>query len=320
MSSPRIVFMGTPAFAVASLDALVRAGIDVAAVVTAPDRPAGRGQQLRMSAVKEYALADDHLKDRILQPEKLKDPAFHAQLDATGASLYVVVAFRMLPEAVWNRPRLGTINLHGSLLPQYRGAAPINWAVMNGEVRTGVTTFFIQQAIDTGDLVYREETSIAPDETAGELHDRLMMIGADLVVRSVQAILAGTVTRLPQVADHGPLRAAPKLTPENCRIDWAQDAQRVHDHIRGLSPFPGAWARLVLDDQQPQHFKITRSRVAYHTADGAPGTVVPSTEQLIVRCAQGAIEALEVQAEGKRRMDTASFLRGLRGTRQLRFL
>lgn len=311
--------MGTPPFAVASLDALLRSGIEVVAVVTAPDKPAGRGQQLRMSAVKEYALTRPELKERILQPEKLKDATFHEQLDAAGADLYVVVAFRMLPEAVWIRPRSGTINLHGSLLPDYRGAAPINWAVMNGETLTGATTFFIRHEIDTGDMIDRIEVPIGPDETAGEVHDRLMVQGADLLVRTVQRIFDGSAQRQPQLSNGHAPKHAPKLTPENCRIDWRRDARAVHDHIRGLSPYPGAWARLVMDEHPAQHFKILRARVAYTSADGGPGTVILNERQLIVRCGGGAIEALEIQPEGKRRMDTASFLRGLRGSPTLRF-
>lgn len=316
--SPRIVFMGTPPFAVVSLAALVDAGIDVAAVVTAPDRPAGRGQQLRMSAVKEYAMAHPLLRDHILQPEKLKDPDLHARLDATGASLYVVVAFRMLPEAVWNRPALGTINLHGSLLPDYRGAAPINWAVINGETRTGVTTFFIRHEIDTGDVIAREETPIGADETAGELHDRLMTIGADLVVKSVRGILDGNVLPIPQQPAHA-LHSAPKLTPENCRIDWRKDAKSVHDHIRGLSPFPGAWSDLIIGDRPGQHFKILRARLSPLTVEGPAGNAMVRDGALLVRCGSGAIEALEVQAEGKKRLDAGSFLRGLRSTDGMRF-
>ena len=316
---PRIVFMGTPPFAVASLAALVEAGMDVAAIVTAPDRPAGRGQQVRMSAVKEYALSHPILRDRILQPEKLKDPAFHTRLDDTGASLYVVVAFRMLPEAVWNRPKLGTINLHASLLPDYRGAAPINWAMINGERRTGVTTFFIRQEIDTGDVIAKEDTDIGPDETAGELHDRLMGIGSALIVSSVRRIFDGTVTPKPQSAPGKPIRLAPKLTPENCRIDWNRPAQQVHDHIRGLSPHPAAWTRLVIGDRPAQHFKILRSKLIPFDSAGTPGATTTQDGRLIVQCLNGSIEALDVQAEGKRRMEASSFLRGMQGAPTLRF-
>ncbi len=315
----RIVFMGTPPFAVVSLAALVDAGMDVAAVVTAPDRPAGRGKQPRMSAVKEFALAHPLLKERILQPEKLKDQGFLQQLDSTGATLYVVVAFRMLPEAVWKRPAKGTINLHASLLPDYRGAAPINWAIMNGEKRTGVTTFFIRQEIDTGDVIATEDAQIGPEETAGELHDRLMHVGASLIVKSVTDIFNGRVIPMPQNASGAVAKTAPKLTPENCRIDWRSDVTAVHDHIRGLSPHPGAWSRLVIGDQPSQHFKILRSRVAYRSSDGGPGSVIAHEQQLIVRCGTGAIEAQEIQPEGKRRMDAASFLRGLRGSPTMRF-
>ena len=314
----RIVFMGTPPFAVASLAALVEAGVDLAAVITAPDRPAGRGQQGRMSAVKEYALSHPILRDRILQPEKLKDPEFHARLDATGASLYVFVAFRMLPEAVWKRPDLGTINLHASLLPDYRGAAPINWAIINGEQRTGVTTFFIRQEIDTGDVIATEGTDIGPDETAGELHDRLMRIGSALIVSSVHRIFNGTVVPMAQNASGALVHTAPKLTPENCRIDWGRTAQQVHDHIRGLSPHPGAWTRLVIGDQPAQHFKILRSKLIPSGVSGTPGATTTHDGRLIVHCANGAIEALDVQAEGKRRMEASSFLRGLRSAPTLR--
>lgn len=310
--------MGTPAFAAASLKALAEAGFDIAAVVTAPDKPAGRGQQLRMSAVKLLALEHPLLKERLLQPEKLKDPHFLDQLDRAQADLYVVVAFRMLPEVVWRKPRLGTINLHGSLLPDYRGAAPINWAVINGEKRTGVTTFFIQREIDTGDMIASEATTIGKEETAGALHDRLMNIGAQLIVRTVEDVLNGKVQPVPQSLT-GSLHAAPKLTPANCRIDLNLDAQRVHDHIRGLSPFPGAWSELIMDERPPQHFKILRARLAEGRSAGVTGRVVIENGRMFIACGQGMIEALEVQAEGKRRMDAASFLRGLQGTRILRF-
>jgi methionyl-tRNA formyltransferase len=312
----RIVFMGTPAFAVASLDALVNAGLKVAAVVTAPDRPAGRGLQLRTSAVKDRAV---ELGIPVLQPEKLRDPAFLEALDRIDADLYVVVAFRMLPEAVWSRPRLGTINLHASLLPDYRGAAPINWAVMNGETRTGLTTFFIQQQIDTGDLIAREEIAIAPDETAGELHDRMMVRGGALLTRTVQEIFAGTAPRRPQHAfTDAPLHEAPKLTPAITRIDWTSSVRAVHDRVRGLSPFPGAWTQLLIDDKAPMHFKVFRSRPVNEPMPAAPGTAVVKDDRMIVRCADGALELLEVQPEGKRRMPVSELVRGMRFERSLR--
>jgi len=312
----RIVFMGTPAFAVASLDALVHAGIAVAAVVTAPDRPAGRGLQLRTSAVKDRAV---ELGIPVLQPEKLRDPAFLEALDRLNADLYVVVAFRMLPEAVWARPRLGTINLHASLLPDYRGAAPINWAVMNGETRTGLTTFFIQQQIDTGDMIAREEITIGPDETAGELHDRMMVLGGALLTRTVQDIFAGTAQRQPQrAAPDGQLHEAPKLTPAITRIDWTRTVRAVHDKVRGLSPFPGAWTQLHVDDKAPMHFKVFRSRPVNEPMPATPGTAVVKDDRMFVQCADGALELLEVQPEGKRRMPVSELVRGLRFERSLR--
>lgn len=314
--SARIVFMGTPPFAVASLDALVKAGIDVAAVVTAPDRPAGRGQQLKASAVKERAIA---LGIPVLQPERLRDPAFLEALDAMGASLHVVVAFRMLPEQVWSRPALGTINLHGSLLPDYRGAAPINWAVINGERVTGATTFFIRQQIDTGDIIDRVELPIGEDDTAGDVHDRLMEVGGALLVRTVQAILAGTAQRIPQERlITGALHEAPKLNPQNCRIEMHREARKVHDHIRGLSPFPGAWCQLVIDDRAPLHFKVLRTRVVDDDgAHGVPGTVQVKDGRMFVACGAGQLEALDVQLEGKRRTSAAELLRGLRAERSI---
>ncbi len=312
----RIIFMGTPAFAVASLNALVEAGFEVAAVVTAPDRPAGRGLQLKASAVKERATA---LGLPVLQPEKLRDPAFLEALDRADADLYVVVAFRMLPEVVWSRPRLGTINLHGSLLPDYRGAAPINWAVMNGEPRTGVTTFFIRQQIDTGDVIDREEIAIDADETAGELHDRLMHLGGALLARTVGAILDGRAQRIAQgTLANAPLHEAPKLTPANCRIDVGLSAKAVHDHVRGLSPFPGAWAELLIDERAPMHFKVLRSRI--RRTDGtnaAPGTLTVQDGGLVLQCGTGELDLLEVQPEGKRRMPAGELLRGLRFERTL---
>ncbi len=310
MSKNRIIFMGTPEFAVATLDALVRAGIDVAAVITAPDRPAGRGKQLKASAVKLRAL---ELGLRILQPEKLKDPAFHAELDALNASLYVVVAFRMLPELVWNRPALGTVNLHGSLLPAYRGAAPINWAIINGEERTGVTTFKLQHQIDTGDILLKEELGIDPEETAGELHDRMMVIGADLMVRTVKGLFAATLLTEPQQWQHAaPPPLAPKIDTETCHIDPTKTVAAVHDLIRGMSPFPGAWCRLFTE-AGPMHFKILRSRKAPQMSTTAePGTMLLQEGRIHLACSNGWLEALEVQPEGKRRMGASEFVRGSR--------
>lgn len=302
--------MGTPPFAVATLDALLNAGMEVAAVVTAPDRPAGRGRQLRMSAVKERALQHGL---PVLQPERLKDPAFHAALDATGATLYIVVAFRMLPEAVWARPAHGTINLHGSLLPQYRGAAPINWAVIDGQERTGLTTFLIQREIDTGDVLLKKELTIGPDETAGELHDRMMVEGGTLMVRTIQGLAAGRLSAVPQHNDpHDELRPAPKLTPENTRIDPSHSAKQVHDRIRGLSPHPGAWGLWSEAARPPQHFKVLRSRLHDGRMDGLPGGVMIEDRKLLLQCADGRVELLEAQPEGRRRMRSDELINGLR--------
>ena len=305
----RIVFMGTPGFAVASLDALHAAGIPIAAVVTAPDRPAGRGRKRRLSDVKERAL---ELGLPVLQPERLRDPGFLAELTRLGADLFVVVAFRMLPEMVWNMPPLGTMNLHASLLPDYRGAAPINWAVINGEQRTGVTTFFIAATIDTGDIIAREECAIGPDETAGELHDRLKEQGADLLVRSVRAVLDGRADRTPQnaMAGTGEVHHAPKLTPENSRIDWELPAVRVHDLVRGLSPAPGAWTTWTRGGST-HTFKVHRSGLVERNEPGTPGELRADGRGLFVRCGDGWLELLEVQLEGRRRMRAADLLNGI---------
>lgn len=314
--SKRIVFMGTPEFAVASLAALLQAGIAVAGVVTAPDKPAGRGRQLRMSAVKEFALAHGL---PVLQPVKLRDPGFLAALDALGASLFVVVAFRMLPAEVWKRAPLGTINLHASLLPAYRGAAPINWAIINGEERTGATTFFIREEIDTGDMLDRVALDIGADETAGALHDRLKTAGAELLVGTVQRILRGDRACAPQPSAIAGLPIAPKLTTEGCRIDWRLPRKRVHDFIRGLSPHPGAWAELRRVDGSAMHFKVLAASIADPDASTLPGTIDTSHGGLRIACADGWIEAREVQPEGKRRMPAADFLRGAGDLSHARF-
>lgn len=306
----RIVFMGTPDFAVATLDALIADGQQVVAVVTAPDRPAGRGRQLRASAVKTRAL---ELGLIVLQPEKLKAPELDAALDALDADLYIVVAFRMLPEAIWTKPRLGTINLHGSLLPAYRGAAPINWAVINGEERTGVTTFRIQHEIDTGDMLLQEAITVGPDDTAGEVHDRLMTIGAQLMVRTVHGLFDGSLSATPQLVDpQAPPPAAPKLNTENMHLSFDRPAQLVHDHVRGLSPFPGAWCTWTDVAGEAHHLKILRTARTDHVVTTAPGSVVVDGQRLFVACADRALEIVELQAEGRKRMLAADFLRGNR--------
>jgi methionyl-tRNA formyltransferase len=300
--SMRIIFMGTPDFAVASLNALLAANGNVVAVVTAPDRPSGRGLQLVPSAVKKAANAAGL---PVLQPEKLRDPTFLSQLADLQADLQVVVAFRMLPEAVWAMPTIGTLNLHASKLPQYRGAAPINWAIMQGETETGATTFFIEKEIDTGQLIFQITEPIHADDTAGTLHDRLMLAGANLVVKTVQAIETGDYPRSPQPIAND-LRPAPKLTRENTEIDWNQPAETVRNFVRGLSPYPSAWAML-----SDRFFKIYAVSVADASDEATPGTLwTDQKKQLLVRCADGWLSIDDLQAEGKRRMQTEDFLRG----------
>ena len=306
-SYPRIVFMGTPEFAVASLDALVQAGYPVVAVVTAPDKPAGRGMKLQESAVKKYAL-DKGIP--ILQPEKLRNPAFLDELRSYHADLQVVVAFRMLPEVVWNMPPMGTINVHGSLLPQYRGAAPINWAVINGETTTGVTTFKLQHAIDTGHILLRDSMPISENETAGEVHDRMMHLGADLLVKTVQGLAEGRIVEKPQELPNDPalLKHAPKIFTETCRIDFNKPSTAVHNLIRGLSPFPGAFTQL-----DGRMLKIYRSTPEAASHQLAPGTVQTDGKTwLRFATPDGFVYALEIQMEGKKRMPVDAFLRGYR--------
>lgn len=306
-TSPRIVFMGTPDFAVASLDALLHAGCNVVGVVTAPDKAAGRGMKLTESAVKKYASAKGL---NILQPEKLKNPDFLEQLRSLHADLQVVVAFRMLPEVVWNMPPMGTINLHGSLLPQYRGAAPIHWAVINGEKETGVTTFKLQHEIDTGDILLQKSFPIGEDETTGEVHDRMKEIGAALLVETVQQLAAGTIeqTKQSNITTPENLKHAPKLFTENCQVDWNRPVDELHNFIRGLSPFPGALTTL-----DGKILKIYRSRKEHNTKKDAPGTVLSDGRTFLkFAAADGYIHVLDLQLEGKKRMLVEDFLRGYR--------
>jgi methionyl-tRNA formyltransferase len=306
MTAPRIVFLGTPAFAVASLDAIRRAGFEVAGVVTAPDRPAGRGMRPGQSAVKAYALR--HAL-RLLQPERLRAPAFLDELRSLQADLQVVVAFRMLPEAVWAMPPMGTVNLHGSLLPRYRGAAPIQHAILNGETVTGVTTFRLKHEVDTGDILLQEPLPIGPDETAGELHDRMMTVGADLLVRTLQGLAHGSLQPLPQ-ADIIPddIPRAPKIRNEDCRIEWDRPVQAVHNQVRGLSPVPGAQTTW-----QGRLIKLYRSRPLPGPVDQPPGTLQAIDGQTLrIACADGWLHVLELQMEGRRRMPVAEFLKGFR--------
>lgn len=300
----RIVFMGTPDFAVASLNALVEAGFEVVGVVTAADKPAGRGQKLQESAVKKYA-AEKGLN--ILQPLKLKDPEFIAALQSLNADLQVVVAFRMLPEIVWMMPAKGTINLHASLLPQYRGAAPINHAIINGETESGATTFFLKHEIDTGDVIFAEKVPIAPDDTAGDLHDHLMAAGAGLLVKTVKAIAENNYTEQPQQFSEE-LKHAPKIFKEFCKIDWQQPAKTVYNLIRGLSPYPTAFTEL-----NGKTIKIFKASYEETNPDIAPGEFKTDGKSFLkFAAADGYISLLDVQYEGKKRMITDEFLRGMR--------
>lgn len=300
--SLRIVFMGTPAFAVPTLDLLIREGYQVVGVVTAADKTGGRGhKQLIESPVKQYALANGL---HILQPLKLKDPAFLAALQALKADLQVVVAFRMLPEAVWRMPALGTFNLHASLLPKYRGAAPINWAIIRGEKETGVTTFFIQQDIDTGDLLFQERIPIGENETAGELHDRLMTLGAEVALKTVKAIESGQYQAFRQ--DDSQATSAPKLFHETCEINFDQSTSAVHNFIRGLSPYPAAWTTF-----QGLELKILQSAPVPSPPAEPPGTIVSDHKKWFhIATADGYVNVLELQLQGKKRMPIADFLNG----------
>jgi methionyl-tRNA formyltransferase len=294
--------MGTPEFAVASLDRLYQAGCHIVGVVTAPDKPAGRGMQLQESAVKKYAVAHQL---PVLQPEKLRDPAFLEALKALRADLQVVVAFRMLPEMVWNMPPMGTVNLHGSLLPQYRGAAPINWAIINGEKETGVTTFKLQHAIDTGDLLLHDRIAISDSMTAGELHDTMKEVGAALLLKTVEGLANDTIQPVPQQQTDN-LRHAPKLFTETCSIDWQQSATTVYNLIRGLSPYPAAFTKL--EGRTLKIFKAVKEDFR-----GTPGQYYSDQKTyLYYATADGAISLLDVQLEGKKRLAIADFLRGYR--------
>jgi len=302
----RIVFMGTPEFAVASLDALVQAGCNIVAVITAPDKPAGRGMQLQGSAVKKYAVEKDlHL----MQPEKLKSPAFIEELRSLKADLQVVVAFRMLPEMVWNMPPMGTLNVHGSLLPHYRGAAPINWALINGEKETGVTTFRLKHEIDTGDILLQTPMPIGENETAGEVHDRMKELGAQLLVTTVAGLAAGSIGETPQAhLDPATLKHAPKIFTDTCRIDWNQPVRAIHNRVRGLSPFPGAFTML-----NGKTLKIYRSSMEPAEHQQSPGTYDTDGKKCLrFACSDGWLHLVELQLEGKKKLLVEEFLKGYR--------
>jgi methionyl-tRNA formyltransferase len=303
----RIVFMGTPEFAVASLDELIQSGCEIAGVVTAPDKPAGRGQKVSESAVKQYAVAHGL---KVLQPEKLKNEEFLKELKALKADLQVVVAFRMLPEVVWNMPPQGTINLHASLLPQYRGAAPINWVLINGEKESGVTTFFLKHEIDTGDILFTEKITLTGHETAGELHDRLMHKGAGLLVKTVKAVESGRYAENPQhhLAEGVELKHAPKIFKEDCKIDWNQSAEKIYNLIRGLSPYPTAYTTL-----NEKILKVFGAEYELTETGEEPGEFLSDNRTFLkVAALDGFIILTDVQLEGKKRMSVAEFLRGVR--------
>lgn len=308
----RIVFFGTPEFAVASLDALVNGGYNVVAVVTMPDKPAGRGKHLAQSDVKRYAVEHGL---RLLQPERLKDENFVEALRACRADLFIVIAFRMLPEVVWTMPPLGTFNLHASLLPRYRGAAPINRAVMNGDTVTGVTTFMLKHEIDTGDVLRQESIDIGPDENAGSVHDRLMALGAELTVDTVEHIVAGDLRPIPQdqLVKDTEATPAPKIFKADCRIDWEKSAEEIHNHVRGLAPYPAAWTELAgAEGEAPMSVKILATRRSADSAELAPGHFALAGKRVLAGCGSGSLEIVELQPAGKRAMSAADFVRGLR--------
>lgn len=307
--------MGTPEFAVASLDKLVQAGCNIVGVITAPDKLAGRGMQLQQSAVKKYALEKGLY---VLQPEKLKNPAFLEELKSLNAAIQAVVAFRMLPEVVWNMPPMGTINVHGSLLPQYRGAAPINWAVINGEEYTGVTTFKLQQEIDTGNILLSAKIKIDENDTAGSVHDKLKELGADLLLETIKKLAEGTLTEQPQPTsnpiidaqnfEHATLKHAPKLFTETCKIDWDKPVDEVYNLIRGLSPYPAAFT--ILNGKTLKIFKAEKIKEKLSTEIGNYKTDQKTFLQFA--CKDGYINIMELQLEGKKRIDVKDFLRGYR--------
>ena len=302
----KIIYMGTPDFAVEPLRRLVEAGKNIVAVVTMPDKPAGRGHKIQFSPVKEYALS---VNLPILQPANLKDPEFIEELRSYQADLQIVVAFRMLPEVVWNMPPLGTFNLHASLLPQYRGAAPINWAVINGETETGITTFFLQHEIDTGNIIMQEKITIAPDDNAGIVHDRLMMLGADLVLKTVNQIESGNVVSIPQ--PDGELKAAPKIFKDTCLINFNTTAESVRNLIRGLAPYPAAWIELVDAEGNSTNMKIYEVSKELCTPTHSAGTLICDGKKVLkVAVQDGYIHLNQVQLAGKKRMPAADLMRG----------
>ena len=306
MTDMRIVFMGTPDFATGVLESMVKNNCQVVGVITAPDRPAGRGQQVKISSVKEFALAKAL---PLLQPVNLKDEAFLKELKLLNADLQVVVAFRMLPEAVWKMPKMGTFNLHASLLPDYRGAAPINWAIINGETKTGVTTFFIDDKIDTGAIILQKETEISSDQNAGVLHDILMRLGAEAVIETLQKIASGNMQTVPQLE---PIiqKNAPKLTKENSRIDWHKSGNEISNQIRGLSPYPGAWCNFINEGEE-MFVKIYEASFSAEKLDADSLKIVIDRKQLKIALPDGHLNVHSVQLPGKKKMVVGALLNGM---------
>lgn len=305
----KIVFMGTPEFAVTILDGIINSGHKVVSVVTTPDKPAGRGQKVSESAVKQYALSKNL---KILQPDKLKSDDFIESLKKLEADLFIVVAFRMLPEIIWSMPPKGTINLHASLLPDYRGAAPINWAIIKGEKETGVTTFFIEQEIDTGEILEQSKLSISEDETAGELHDKMMHLGSNLVINSIGKIISGNYESINQIEILGnkPLKLAPKIFKNDCIINWEQSMKRIHDFIRGLSPYPSAWCLFEnINKKEIKSFKILKSKKTTIKVNNSSEIILNKTG-FFIPCMDYYIEIIELQQEGKKKMNSKEFYAG----------
>ncbi len=322
MTSPRIVYMGTPDFAVEPLKAIVDAGYDVVAVVTVPDKPVGRGQKLQSSPVKQFAAEKGLL---VLQPEKLRNEDFGNQLKELNPDITVVVAFRMLPETVWSLPKLGTFNLHASLLPQYRGAAPINWAVINGEKKTGLTTFLLDKEIDTGNIIDQLEVEIDENETAGELHDKLMLLGGSMVVKTIQKLAEGTYTHTPQnKLAVGELKSAPKIFKETCKVDWCKSYIQVHNFIRGLSPYPAAWSEMVVSVDGAESVipvKIFKTSTINQSTNNDCGFIkTDGKKYLQVTCQDGLVDIHTIQQAGKKAMQIDEFLRGWHNAKFLRMI
>ena len=298
--------MGTPEFAVGILDTIIKNNYNVVGVITAADKPAGRGQKIKYSAVKEYALAHNLT---LLQPTNLKDEGFLEELKALDANLQIVVAFRMLPEVVWRMPKLGTFNLHASLLPNYRGAAPINWAIINGDTKTGVTTFFIDDKIDTGAMILSSEIEIAPDENAGQLHDRLMLLGSGTVLETLALIEKGNVTTTVQ-KEYPEIKTAYKLNKENCKIDWTKPTVEIYNLIRGLSPYPSAWC-FISDQNEEWNVKIHETKMTVEQHNNATGILICTKKEMKIATKDGYIQVLSIQFPGKKKMRTPELLNGM---------